>query len=90
MLETGDASHGWGAHAPYNVMALTGSVPVIPKTFREQLAIGGRLFAVVGDVPNMEAILMTRLGNDQWQAEKLFETVLPRLPGINELDTFTF
>ena len=48
-LQTGNAASGWAQHAPYDVIVLTGSVPVLPDEFRQQLTVGGRLFAVVGD-----------------------------------------
>ena len=58
-IETGDAHGGWGGHAPYDAILLTGSVPVLPPEFMTQLRIGGRLLAVVGEPPIMTAILYT-------------------------------
>jgi protein-L-isoaspartate(D-aspartate) O-methyltransferase len=78
-IEQGDAAQGWERHAPYNVIALTGSVPLLPKAFQESLAIGGRLFAIVGDAPVMEARLITRVGQNEYQEQNLFETDLPPL-----------
>ncbi|ROR34755.1 protein-L-isoaspartate O-methyltransferase family protein [Inmirania thermothiophila] len=78
-VETGQAAAGWSAHAPYNVIALTGSVPVLAERFREDLAVGGRLFAIVGTSPVMEAILVTRTGPSDWVTESLFETDFPAL-----------
>src|SRR5919199_808665 len=43
-LEEGDAARGWPRHAPYHVIVLTGSTPVLPRAFLEQLEVGGRLF----------------------------------------------
>src|SRR2546427_7290014 len=48
-LETGDAARGWSREAPYDVIVLTGSTPVLPRSALEQLTSGGRLFAVVGE-----------------------------------------
>lgn len=78
-LEVGDAARGWAKHMPYNVIAITGSLPVLPEAFREQLTIGGRLVAVVGEAPVMEAVLIRRLGEHEWSEESLFETVIPPL-----------
>src|SRR5437764_13904434 len=36
-LEMGDAARGWEGHAPYHVIVLTGSTPVLPQAFLEQL-----------------------------------------------------
>ena len=57
-LEIGDAAHGWSKHAPYDVVVLTGSTPVLPSPFMDQLAPGGRLFAVIGNPPTMVAKLI--------------------------------
>src|SRR3990172_5931138 len=54
-LETGDAARGWGKHAPYDAIVLTGSVPVLPDAFQESLKPCGRLIVVVGEPPGMEA-----------------------------------
>ncbi len=85
-LEVGDAARGWDRHAPYNAIAITGSLPELPDAFREQLTIGGRLVAIVGEAPVMEAVLIRRLGESEWSEEFLFETVVPPLknaPGAN-------
>ena len=79
VLETGDAARGWDRHAPYDVIAVTGSLPEMEPAFQEQLAVGGRLFVIVGEPPVMEARLYTRLAEDAWTREDLFETLLPPL-----------
>lgn len=81
-LECADGIAGRAQHAPYDVIVLTGSVPNLPEVFRRQLAVGGRLFVVVGDEPAMEACLITRVGEDQWSHQSLFETVVPPLRNL--------
>jgi len=83
-LEIGDAARGWPAHAPYDVIVLTGSTPVLPRAFLEQLAPGGRLFAVVGEAPVMRARLISSTTVD------LFETVLPPLVNAEQGSRFRF
>jgi protein-L-isoaspartate(D-aspartate) O-methyltransferase len=78
-LEVGDAAAGWDRHAPYDVIVLTGSVPVLPETFKTTLAPGGRLFAIVGESPAMEALVITRTANGSYAERSLFETDLPPL-----------
>lgn len=78
-LEEGDAAQGWPLDAPYNVTLITGSLPVLPDTFKQSMAIGGRLLAFIGDSPAMEAMLFTRIGETEWTEESLFETDLPPL-----------
>ncbi len=87
-LERGDGVRGWQQHAPYEVIAVTGSVPVLEPHFQNQLAIGGRLFVIVGEAPAMEALLIRRIGEDQWATESLFETVIPKLKGAKEPERF--
>lgn len=87
-VETGDAVHGWARDAPYDVIAVTGSVPVFEGQFQNQLKVGGRLFVIVGEAPAMEALLIERAAEDQWSRESLFETVIPPLRGARQPDRF--
>lgn len=89
-LETGNAAHGWPEHEPYDVIVLTGSLPVLGSQLLTQLQLGGRLFAVVGSAPCQEALLVTRVGPSEWQQKKLFETVLPPLEDVALGDKFVF
>lgn len=89
-LETGDAAQGWDRHAPYDVIAVTGSLPLPPSAFEQQLAPGGRLFVIVGEAPAMEACLITRVGDTDWTRDGLFETVLPPLRNAPERPKFVF
>jgi protein-L-isoaspartate(D-aspartate) O-methyltransferase len=87
-LYTGDASHGWERAAPYDIIAVTGSLPMPEDSFQNSLAVGGRLFVVVGREPAMRALLITRSSESQWASECLFETVLPPLAGVQEPERF--
>ncbi len=78
-LDEGDAAAGWPRHGSYDVIAVTGSVPMLTADLQQGLNVGGRLFVVVGEAPAMEALLITRLGENEWSRESLFETVLPPL-----------
>ncbi|CAK0777875.1 protein-L-isoaspartate(D-aspartate) O-methyltransferase [Gammaproteobacteria bacterium] len=89
-LEQGDAAAGWDRHGPYDVIVLTGSVPEIPAAFLSNLRQGGRLFAVVGEPPVMEARLVTRVSEDAYAREDLFETVLPPLVNAIPSQRFLF
>jgi protein-L-isoaspartate(D-aspartate) O-methyltransferase len=89
-LEQGDAAQGWIKHEPYDVIVLTASTPVLPEAFQASLNPGGRLFAIVGEDPVMEAILITCVAPGEFITTKLFET--STLPLINALQPtrFTF
>lgn len=89
-LEIGDAARGWARHAPYDVIVLTGSTPLLPDAFVEQLAPGGRLFAVVGDAPVMVARLVTCAAPGACSHVDLFETQIAPLANCLQPDRFNF
>jgi protein-L-isoaspartate(D-aspartate) O-methyltransferase len=89
-LACGDGALGWSEGAPYDVIVLTGSTPVLPDSLLQQLKVGGRLFAVVGDAPVMEGRLVTRLASNELQSVNLFETVIDPLQNAVQPQRFTF
>ncbi len=89
-LDVGDASGGWEQHGPYDLIAVTGSLPVLPDSLRRGLKTGGRLFVISGDAPVMTAFLITRVGEDSWSQQALFETVLPPLVNAPQPARFVF
>lgn len=91
-LAVRDGSRGWIDRAPYDAIAVTGSVPDLDAAhpFELQLQVGGRLFVVVGEPPIMEAWLITRAGTKAWSRESLFDTDLPPLRGLPERQRFVF
>jgi protein-L-isoaspartate(D-aspartate) O-methyltransferase len=89
-LITGDGSEGWSAQAPYDVILLTGSVPVLSTAFQEQLAVGGRLLAVVGELPVMTARLITRVSGRACNSVGLFETAIAPLRNVKQPERFVF
>jgi protein-L-isoaspartate(D-aspartate) O-methyltransferase len=90
VLETGDAARGWAAHAPYDAIVLTGSTPVLPRAFLEQLNPGGRLFAVVGEAPAMQARLVACTAPGASHSVDLFETVIRPLANAEQPPRFRF
>jgi len=89
-LETGDAARGWPTRAPYDVIVLTGSTPVLPKVLLDQLVPGGRLFAVVGELPVMVARLVTCSAPGALRSVELFDTVLAPLVNAEQPPRFKF
>jgi protein-L-isoaspartate(D-aspartate) O-methyltransferase len=81
-----DAAHG----REYDVVAVTGSLPVYDKRFERSLRVGGRLFAIVGLAPVMDAILVRRVDNHEWIRESLFETVVEPLINATAAQRFVF
>jgi protein-L-isoaspartate(D-aspartate) O-methyltransferase len=74
----------------YNAIAVTASLPVYDERFERMLAIGGRLFVVVGEAPVMEARLVLRTAEDAVATESLFETVIDPLVNAVRPPAFTF
>ena len=89
-LITADALAAVIPGGPFDVIAVTGSLPELPDSLKQQLAIGGRLFAVIGEPPAMEACLITRVGEDAWRSEGLFETELRVLENALQTEQFQF
>ena len=63
----------------FNVIAVGGSVRKVPENLKQALGIGGRMFIIVGQSPAMQALLITRVSDDEWTTQSLFETDLPAL-----------
>ena len=89
-LETGDAARGWSRQAPYDVIALTGSTPTLPRMLLEHLAPGGRLFAILGDAPVMVATLFTLRAPGTFASVALFDTVVAPLVNAEQPARFEF
>jgi protein-L-isoaspartate(D-aspartate) O-methyltransferase len=74
----------------YDVIAVTGSLPVYDTRFERCLRVGGRLFAVVGVAPVMDALLVRRVDSNEWIRESLFETVVEPLINAAAAPRFVF
>jgi protein-L-isoaspartate(D-aspartate) O-methyltransferase len=74
----------------FDVIAVTGSLPVYDARFERSLSIGGRLFAIVGEAPVMDAMLVRRVDNAEWIRESLFETVVEPLINATAARRFVF
>ena len=86
----GDGANGWPSQAPYDAIVLSGSVAEIADAVLQQPKVGGRLLAVVGDAPLMQARLVTCVGEGRFQSVNLFETSIPRLRNVPERGKFVF
>lgn len=58
-LRIGDGYQGWPEEAPFDAIALTAAPPEIPQPLIDQLKIGGRLLAPVGNM-NQRLILLEK------------------------------
>jgi protein-L-isoaspartate(D-aspartate) O-methyltransferase len=88
----GDGARGWsgsGSQA-FDVIMISGSLPVVPEAFLRQLSVGGRLLAVIGEAPVMSACMITRVSDDAWDTVKLFETSIKALRNAEKPSAFRF
>jgi len=88
-IEEGNGLSAANPAAPFDAIIVTGSLPQVPAVLREQLADGGRLIAVVGELPIMAAVRVTRAGA-AFGETKLFEYNLPRLHSAADNTQFVF
>ncbi|QBQ98285.1 protein-L-isoaspartate O-methyltransferase family protein [Paraburkholderia pallida] len=86
----GDGSRGWAANAPYDVICVSGGLPVVPQELLEQLKVGGRLAAFVGGAPVMEAQIITRMDEKQYRIASVFETYVEPLENAVQPSRFKF
>ena len=89
-VRQGDGSQGAAADGPFDVILLAGSVAEVPQALLEQLAVGGRLAAIVGDEPVMRATLVTRTGPKSFATTQPWDANAPRLSGFAQPSAFHF
>ena len=90
----GDGARGWprsgNGEQAWDVIVVSGSVPVIPQALMQQLKLGGRMFVVSGEAPAMSAQVVTRMSDIGFSTVKVFETVIKRLRNAETPSHFTF
>ena len=89
-VETGDASQAWESGAPYDLIVVSGSLPVLPESLLRGLKEGGRLIAVVGRAPVMRMQLITRGENGTFVTKGILETVIAPLLNVTQPRQFVF
>ena len=72
------------------MILLSGSVAEVPQSLLAQLKVGGRLMAIVGEEPVMQATIVTRTSQTDYRTTTPWDTVAPRLQGFPEPTRFTF
>jgi protein-L-isoaspartate(D-aspartate) O-methyltransferase len=90
VVRCADGSQGAAADGPFDVILLSGSVAEVPAVLLQQLSIGGRLVAIVGDEPMMRTTLITRSGDNSWSTTEPWDCNAPRLSGFAEPSRFKF
>jgi protein-L-isoaspartate(D-aspartate) O-methyltransferase len=85
-----DAARGLPEKGPYDVICVSGGLPVVPQELLEQLKVGGRLAAFVGSRPVMKAQIITRIDDKQFRVADVFETYIDHLVNAMEPSRFRF
>jgi protein-L-isoaspartate(D-aspartate) O-methyltransferase len=89
-VRTADGAQGAAADGPFDVILLSGSVAEVPPLLLNQLKLGGRLLAIVGDEPVMRATVVTRTGEANYLTRQPWDTVAARLLHFPEPSHFHF
>jgi protein-L-isoaspartate(D-aspartate) O-methyltransferase len=89
-VEVGNGAQGWEKGAPYDVIVISGALEVLPEAILKQVKVSGRIAAIVGQAPVMEASIITRTGDNAYSTVKVFETNVRYLTGASVPSHFQF
>jgi protein-L-isoaspartate(D-aspartate) O-methyltransferase len=89
-VRAADGTHGAASDGPFDAILLSGSVAQVPAALLQQLKVGGRLVAIVGDEPMMRATVVTRSSESSFTTAEPWDVNAPRLSGFVEPSRFTF
>jgi len=74
----------------YDTIVIGCSLPNKNENFFRLLKPGGKLFMVVGAINQMQATLVQRTNENEWQSKSLFETHLDYMKGAEPSVKFSF
>jgi len=74
----------------FDAILVSGSAALLHQPFVDALRPGGRLFAVIGESPAKNAILVSRSADQECHITSLFETDIPDLVNAAENPPFFF
>lgn len=89
-VEEGNGASGWDKGAPYDVILVSGGLPVLPEALLKQVKVGGRIGVILGDAPAMSFNIVTRSSENGVDTVKLFETNVKTLSGAQAPSRFQF
>ena len=79
----GDGYKGLPTYGPFDKILVTAGAPYIPDDLKKQLKLNGKMVIPVGDKNKQEMILVKRVGEDEFSAEKFGNFVfVPMLKGV--------
>ena len=89
-VRAADGTQGAPADGPFDAILISGSVAQVPAVLLQQLKVGGRLVAIVGDEPMMRATVVTRSSDSSFTTAEPWDVNAPRLSGFTEPSRFSF
>ncbi len=89
-VDLGNGASGWPLAGEVDVIIVSGSLPVLPKSLMEQVRIGGRIAAIVGEAPAMTMVVCHRTDAQAWKTVTIFETVVRPLREAPRVSHFEF
>ena len=89
-VRQGDGATGTLPDAPFDVIMLCGSVAEVPQNLLDQLKVGGRLLAIVGEEPTMCVTIITCDAQASFKTRQVWDTVAPRLLNFPVQSQFKF
>ena len=89
-VEEGNGAGGWDKGAPYDVILVSGGLPVLPEALLKQVKVGGRIGVILGDAPAMSFNIITRTSETGYDTVKVFETNVKLLTGAQAPSRFQF
>ena len=89
-VDLGNGASGWPVIGDVDVIIVSGSLHALPQSLLNQVRVGGRIAAIVGDAPAMTTVVVHRTGEQAWKTVKIFETVVKRLRDAPQISRFTF
>lgn len=88
-FQSGDAALNWNDAALYDVIIFNGAMSYLPEAYKLKLKLGGRAIVTLGNETVMTMKIVTRISNNEWETESLFETVMPILTNATTPKSFT-
>lgn len=89
-VEEGNGASGWEKGAPYDVIVVSGGLPVLPEALLKQVKVGGRIGVILGEAPAMSFNIITRTSETGYDTLKVFETNVKPLTGAPAPSRFQF
>jgi protein-L-isoaspartate(D-aspartate) O-methyltransferase len=80
-VRIGDGYAGWPEHAPFDAIVVTAAPPEIPKPLLEQLAVGGRLIAPVGEQRSVQELVVVSRDPDGYHREVIADVMFVPMTG---------